>query len=51
MHLHTHISYIVMQSANRILNLVDINDYIIGTFMYKYMHGNVTDIFNNFSKK
>ena len=37
--------------ANRILNLVDINDYIIGTFMYKYMHGNVTDIYNNFFPK
>ena len=37
--------------ANRILNLVDINDYIIGTFMYEYMHGHVTDIYNNFSKE
>ena len=37
--------------ANRILNLVDINDYIIGTFMYEYMHGNVTDIYNNFFQR
>ena len=33
--------------ANRILNVTDINDYTIGTFMYEYIFGNVTDIFNN----
>ena len=37
--------------ANRILNLVDINYYIIGTFMYEYMHGNVTIIYNNFFQR
>ena len=37
--------------ANRILNVTDINDYTIGTFMYEYIDGNVTDIFNNYFQR
>ena len=37
--------------ANRILNVTDINDYTIGSFMYEYIYGNVTDIFNNYSQR
>ena len=31
--------------ANRILDIVVINGYTIGTFVYEYTHGNVIDIF------
>ena len=34
--------------ANRILNVADINDYMIGIFMYNYMDGNVPNAFQNF---
>ena len=34
--------------ANRILNVFDINDYIIGTFMYEYMNGNLPNTFQTF---
>ena len=34
--------------ANRILNVADINDYMIGIFMYNYMDGNVRNAFQNF---
>ena len=37
--------------ANRILNVTDINDYTIGTFMYEYIDGNGTDIFNNYFQR
>ena len=34
--------------ANRILNVADINDYMIGIFMYSYMDGNVPGAFQIF---
>ena len=34
--------------ANKILNVSDINDYIIGIFMYECLYGNIPDIFRNF---
>ena len=37
--------------ANTILNVSDINDYIIGIFMYECLYGNIPDIFrNNFQR-
>ena len=29
------------------MNVADINDYIIGTFMYHYMDGNISNTFQN----
>ena len=34
--------------ANKVPNIYDINDYIIGTFMYEYLYGNIPDIFRNY---
>ena len=34
--------------ANKVLNSYDINDYIIGTFMYECLYGNIHDIFRNY---
>ena len=34
--------------ADRILNVADINDYMIGIFMYNYMDGNVPNAFQFF---
>ena len=33
--------------ANKILNVSDINNYIIGIFMYECLYGNIHDIFRN----
>ena len=37
--------------ANKILNVSDINDYIIGIFMYECLHGNIPDIFRNYFQR
>ena len=37
--------------ANKILNVSDINDYIIRIFMYECLHGNVPDIFRNYFQR
>ena len=37
--------------ANKVLNIYDINDYIIGTFMYECLHGNIPDIFRNYFQR
>ena len=37
--------------ANKVLNIYDINDYIIGTFMYECLYGNILDIFRNYHQK
>ena len=37
--------------GNKILNVYDINDYIIGTFMYKCLYGNIPDIFRNYFQR
>ena len=34
--------------ANKLLNVCDINSYIIGIFMYQFVNGNLPDIFNGF---
>ena len=34
--------------ANKILKVCDINDYMIGTFMYECLNGNIPDIFRNY---
>ena len=34
--------------ANKILNVSDINYYIIGIFMYECLYGNIPDIFRNY---
>ena len=36
--------------ANKILNVCDINDYIIGTFMFECLYDNFPDIFRNYLK-
>ena len=37
--------------ATKILNVCDINDYIIGTFMYECLKGNIPDIFRNYFQR
>ena len=37
--------------ANKILNVSDINDYIIGIFMYECLYGNIPDIFRNYFQR
>ena len=37
--------------ANKVLNIYDINDYIIGTFMYECLYGNVPYIFRNYFQR
>ena len=37
--------------ANIILNVNDINDYIIGILMYDCLHGNISDIFRNYFQR
>ena len=37
--------------ANKILNVCDISDYIIGTFMYEYLYGNIPDIFISYFQR
>ena len=37
--------------ANKVLNIYDINDYIIGIFMYECLHGNIPDIFRNYFQR
>ena len=37
--------------ANKILNFYDINDYIIGSFMYESLSGNIPDIFRNYFQR
>ena len=37
--------------ANKILNVCDINDYIIGTFMYECLYGNIPDIFRSYFQR
>ena len=34
--------------ANKIMNASDINDYIIGIFIYECLYGNIPDIFRNY---
>ena len=33
--------------VNKILKVCDIDDYIIGTFMYEYLHENIPELFRN----
>ena len=35
----------------KILNVCDISEYIIGTFMYECLNGNITDIFRNYFQR
>ena len=37
--------------ANKVLNVCDINDYIIGTFMYECLYGNIPDIFRSYFQR
>ena len=37
--------------ANKILNVCDINDYIIGTFMYECLYVNISDIFRSYFQR
>ena len=37
--------------ANKILNISDINDYIVGIFMYECLHGNIPDIFRGYFQR
>ena len=37
--------------ANKILNVCDNNDYIIGTFMYECLNGNIPDIFRSYFQR
>ena len=37
--------------ANKVLNIYVINDYIIGTFMYECLYGNIPDIFRNYFQR
>ena len=37
--------------ANKILNVCDISDYIIGTFMYECLNGNIPGIFRNYFQR
>ena len=34
--------------ANRLLNVNGINDYVIGIFMYNYLHGNTPNVFTDY---
>ena len=37
--------------ANKILNVYDINDYIIGSFMYECLYGTIPEIFRNYFQR
>ena len=37
--------------ANKILKVCDINDYIVGTFMYECLYGNIPDIFRSYFQR
>ena len=37
--------------ANKILNVYDINDYIIGSFLYECLYGNISEIFRNYFQR
>ena len=37
--------------ANKVLNIYDINDYIIDTFMYECLYGNIPDMFRNYFQR
>ena len=34
--------------ANRLLNVNGINDYVIGIFMYNYLHGDTPNVFTDY---
>ena len=44
---HTEPSYF----ANKILNVSDISDYIIGIFLYECLYGNIPDLFRNYFQR
>ena len=37
--------------AKKLQNIHDINDYIIATFMYECLYGNIPDIFRNYFQR
>ena len=37
--------------ANKIFNVYDINDYIIGSFMYECLYGTIPEIFRNYFQR
>ena len=42
---------VLLYFANKILNVSDINDYIIWISMYECLHGNIPDIFRNYFQR